>query len=415
MWHPGETIAAEVSLSDSARTLHTDSRIESLLALARDQLGLPVAFLGRFDGDDRELRAVSSSVPLPVSPGFCEPRENTHCQRIVDGRMPYVVPDVASTPSAYVGVPAVEAFHIGAFAGVPVHLPSGELYGTLCCIGFAVNDELTPRDAGVLRVLASALGTLIDEEEQARARSTRSVERLQQVLESGGPDLVYQPIVALASLSLVGMEALSRFPAGLDTSVEQWFDEAVEVGLGVDLDLAVVDRAVRDLPQLPGDYVSVNLTPQTAASAEFFALATGLPLTRMVIEITEHQEVADYHVLAAALAPLREAGLRVAVDDVGAGYASMRHILALVPDIIKIDRSLVAGLDHDPGRDALIAGLTAFARATGASVVAEGIENAGELEALRTLGVSHGQGYHLGRPMPLHAPAGALAGSAAQT
>lgn len=329
--------------------------------------------------------------------------------------MPYIVPDVASTPSAHVGVPAVEAFHIGAFAGVPVNLPSGELYGTLCCLGFNVNDELTARDAGVLRVLASALGTLVDEEEEAHARNARSVERLQQVLESGGPDLVYQPIVALASLTRVGMEALSRFPVASDASVEQWFDEAVDVGLGVDLDLAVVDRAVRDLPQLPGDYVSVNLTPQTAASAEFFALATGLPLTRMVIEITEHQEVADYQVLAAALGPLRDAGLRIAVDDVGAGYASMRHILALVPDIIKIDRSLVAGLDHDPGRDALISGLTAFARATGASVVAEGIENAGELEALRTLGVSHGQGYHLGRPMPLHAPAGALAGSAAQT
>ncbi|MBA2560120.1 MAG: GAF domain-containing protein [Propionibacteriales bacterium] len=146
-------------------------RVEALLTLAREQLGLPVAFLGRFDGSEREIRAVSSGVPLPSVVGTREPRQVSHCQRMVDGQMPNIVADVANTPSARDGIPAVEALGIGAFAGVPVRRPNGQLYGTLCCVGFTAHHELTDRDAGVLRVLASTIGTLVDAE-RGGARST---------------------------------------------------------------------------------------------------------------------------------------------------------------------------------------------------------------------------------------------------
>jgi EAL domain-containing protein (putative c-di-GMP-specific phosphodiesterase class I) len=378
-----------------------DARIATLLTLAREQLGLPVAFLGRFDGGDRELRALSASVPLPVAAGFTEPRDQTHCQRIVDGRMPFVVPDVAATPAARVGVPAVEAFGVAAFAGVPVNRPNGELYGTLCCIGFERHEDLQPRDVGVLRVLASAIGALVDDEEQERESKRVVLDRLAPVLAAGGPDLVFQPIFDLTTMAVVGAEALSRFPAVPVQGVEQWFRDAAAVGAAVDLDLAVLRSATRRLPRLGGGYVSVNLNPATAAAEEFAALAVSLPMSRIVVEITEHDAVADYGALARALRPLRDAGLRVAVDDAGAGYASMRHILALVPDIIKIDRSLVASIDHDTSREALVVALVAFAAKTGADLVAEGVETPAEMAALRGVGVRLGQGFHLARPAPL--------------
>jgi EAL domain-containing protein (putative c-di-GMP-specific phosphodiesterase class I) len=119
------------------------------------------------------------------------------------------------------------------------------------------------------------------------------------------------------------------------------------------------------------------------------------------LEITEHEAIDDYATLADALAPLRERGLRVAVDDVGAGYASLRHALQLAPDMVKMDISLTRDIDRDAGRRALATALISFAAETDMTIVAEGIETAGELHALRELGVKYGQGFYLARPAPL--------------
>jgi EAL domain-containing protein (putative c-di-GMP-specific phosphodiesterase class I) len=129
----------------------------------------------------------------------------------------------------------------------------------------------------------------------------------------------------------------------------------------------------------------------------------GVPVDRLVFEITEHAEVADYERLNRELKPLRRRGLRLAVDDAGAGFARLRHILRIHPDIIKLDRSLVRGIDRDPVLRALSYSISAFGSAVGASVVAEGIQTHGELNALRFLGVDLGQGYLLQKPAPLSA------------
>ena len=124
-----------------------------------------------------------------------------------------------------------------------------------------------------------------------------------------------------------------------------------------------------------------------------------MPLERIVVEMTEHAPVGDYDGLNTALQPLRDAGARVAVDDAGAGFASLRHILLLAPDIIKLDISLTRGIDSDRSRRALSYALVAFARETQTTIVAEGIETEAELRALRDIGVTHGQGFLLARPM----------------
>ena len=122
-----------------------------------------------------------------------------------------------------------------------------------------------------------------------------------------------------------------------------------------------------------------------------------------MVEITEHTSIDDYGLVSRALLALRARGLRLAVDDAGAGYASLRHLLEMRPDLIKLDASLTRGIDLEPGRRALAQALIAFARATGAALVAEGIETAAEEVELEKLGVVLGQGYHLGRPGPLGA------------
>jgi EAL domain-containing protein (putative c-di-GMP-specific phosphodiesterase class I) len=122
---------------------------------------------------------------------------------------------------------------------------------------------------------------------------------------------------------------------------------------------------------------------------------------RIVLEITEHAPVEDYGDLERALAPLREGGLTVAIDDAGAGFASLRHILRLRPDIIKVDKTLTQGIEFDSSKRALARALITFARDIGAEIVAEGIETSSEQAALHALGVRYGQGYHIGRPAPL--------------
>jgi EAL domain-containing protein (putative c-di-GMP-specific phosphodiesterase class I) len=122
--------------------------------------------------------------------------------------------------------------------------------------------------------------------------------------------------------------------------------------------------------------------------------------SRLVIELTEHAPVEDYESLIAALAPIRRSGVRIAIDDAGAGYASLQHVLKLEPDIIKFDVSLTRGIDNDQRRVALVGALVEYCRRTGTSVVAEGVETQAEEAALRTLGVDKAQGYFFGRPLP---------------
>jgi EAL domain-containing protein (putative c-di-GMP-specific phosphodiesterase class I) len=182
-----------------------------------------------------------------------------------------------------------------------------------------------------------------------------------------------------------------------------WFREAAETGLGTALEMAAVKAALPSVPE--STYLAVNASPQTILSPELSRALEGLPAERIVLEITEHAHVEDYDQLLGALQPLRQAGIRVAVDDAGAGYASLQHILQLKPDLIKLDMALTRNIDADRPRRALASALIGFAQETGSRIIAEGVETAGELAVLRDLGVEKAQGYFLGRPTSLeHAP-----------
>jgi len=214
---------------------------------------------------------------------------------------------------------------------------------------------------------------------------------------AGELETVFQPMIELESQHPVAFEALTRLPSEA-RSTREWFADATELGVGLELELAAVRSALAHLDGIPyGTRLSINVSPAVAITDELFDLIAPVA-ERLIIELTEHDPVDDYDALGVALSHLRTMGALVAIDDVGAGFATLRHILRLSPDILKLDLSLTHAVETDSGSRALTSALIDFAENNGIVITAEGIETEGELKTLRELGVDQGQGYFLGRP-----------------
>lgn len=255
--------------------------------------------------------------------------------------------------------------------------------------------------ADVVDGIVLELSSQLRREEIELQRLTARVEEIQRFVNGEGLAIHVQPIVDLGTRETVGFEALARFRSLPPRPPNEWFAEAAALELGTQLELASIQRAVALLPALPETaYLSVNCSYRTVAVAELLALLQ-VDAKRLVVEITEHEPVEDYDALARSLQPLRDLGVRIAIDDAGAGYASLRHTLALGPDIVKVDISLTRSIDMDRGRRALASALISFAEEMDMTIIAEGIETEAELGTLLDLGVRYGQGYHLAEPAAL--------------
>ena len=202
----------------------------------------------------------------------------------------------------------------------------------------------------------------------------------------------------LETRAIVGFEALTRFDDGARPDVR--FAEAAGAARGLDFELATLRAAVADGARLPGDvFLSINVSPQFVLHGDRRLRQLIKGSTRpLVLELTEHVPIDDYRLVRNALAKLGDVGL--AVDDAGSGYASLRHILELRPTYVKLDISLVRGIDGDDVRQALAAGLQYFASRTGCGLIAEGVESREEADVLQGLGIEFAQGYLFGRPEP---------------
>lgn len=226
-------------------------------------------------------------------------------------------------------------------------------------------------------------------------------DRIRDVITRRAIRMVAQPIVDLQTSAVVGYEALARFAAEPLCGPEWWFDQAGRVGLRTELELEAVRSALRHARLVPWPlFVSINASPTTVADPEFRAAVLAGPTDRIVVEVTEHEEVKDYEPLEEAIIELRSFAVRIAVDDVGAGFASMQHVLHLAPEILKLDRSLTIGVETNEAKQALIASMVRFASTMRMTLVAEGIESRPQLECLRALGVRQGQGFYLWPPEP---------------
>lgn len=252
--------------------------------------------------------------------------------------------------------------------------------------------------------------------EQQRAAAARLLEirtghdpeewrRIESVLREGAFHPVFQPIYSLDTGALLSVEALTRFTGVPQQSPDRWFAEAQRCGLGAELELAALDAALGAAAALhDGIQLAINLSPAVVIDHRLPGrLANGRPLGTVVVEVTEHAPVEDYQQLTDVIAALRSThGILVAIDDAGAGFSSLRHIVQLGPDVIKLDMSLTRDIHLDPVRHALAASLVGFAASAGIRLVAEGVETVEELRALQNLQVDAAQGYLLGRPGNLH-------------
>jgi EAL domain-containing protein (putative c-di-GMP-specific phosphodiesterase class I)/CheY-like chemotaxis protein len=230
--------------------------------------------------------------------------------------------------------------------------------------------------------------------------------RIREALESG-LRMVFQPVFDLATHQIAGYEALARFTSEYRRTPDRWFAEAWDLGLGFELEVAAAGAALEAITEAssPG-FLAVNLSPQAIIDPRFEAwLDRYSGLGHVVIEITEHAIVDDYDALNRALDHARRRGVRVAVDDAGAGYSSLRHVLRLRPDFLKLDGSLVTGIDRDPAKRAVAVGMISSAYELGTDVIAEAIEEESDLACVVRLGARLGQGYHLALPGPLPATA----------
>jgi EAL domain-containing protein (putative c-di-GMP-specific phosphodiesterase class I) len=251
--------------------------------------------------------------------------------------------------------------------------------------------------------LAAAIVRRAERDQEAARRRVR--DRIEHLLAHPADlETVFQPIVSVDRWRVVGYEALARFRVGPTRSPGAWFADAVEVGLSADLQALAVRRARQAAARagLPaGIFLSVNVRPQDLAHPLVTrALGSG-SLERLVIEVTEDEPIGDYPAMRAAMRPYLARGARFAVDDAGAGFASMRHVTELHPAFVKLDAHLVRGLGDDEARQALVRAIVGFAAEIGAESVAEGVEQPADLALLARTGLPIlAQGFAIARPGP---------------
>lgn len=379
-----------------------DTVVERALHAVRTHLGMQVAYVSEFVGE----RSIFRNVDAPgcealIEIGGSMALDDVYCRHILAGRLPELIPDTAAEPLA-MAMAITKAAGIGAHMSVPIRLPSGEAYGMFCCIGFAADSTLGLRDLGMMRAFADLAAFEINRNLVTSKGARDATARVREVIDHDQAVIVYQPIWEIASGRAVGVESLSRFVSDPYRTPDIWFAEAAEAGLGVELETFAIRHALEALDQLPARaYLAINASPAMVLSGVLTEVLADAAHDRIVLEITEHSTIVDYPALLDRLRPLRDAGVRIAVDDAGAGYSSLRHILALQPELIRLDMSLTRNVDADPARQALVAALVAFAANTASQIIAEGVETEAELACLSRLGVGLAQGFLLARPLPL--------------
>ncbi len=242
---------------------------------------------------------------------------------------------------------------------------------------------------------------LADQEREGQRRRART-EQIGSLIRGEDLGVVFQPIVDLRDGRIVAVEALARIATRPRRSPDRWIAEAWAVGLGIDLELVALHAALAYLERLPREmYLSVNASPRTLICPRLLGALEGVAAARVVVEVTEHAPVKDYDVFEEGVSKLRARGMRLAIDDAGAGFSSLGDILRLAPEFIKLDISLIRTIESDEAGRAAASALIRFASDIGAEIIAEGIETPAQLQALRALGVAYGQGFYLARPAPL--------------
>lgn len=285
---------------------------------------------------------------------------------------------------------------VRSFAYAPVR-DRGSVIGVLL-IGCAAEraEEVLANALPALIEFADIAGTLIGPKVAAGSELEAVRRRIRRSIRGTEFRTVFQPLIDVEVQATVGYEALSRFDDGVAPDLR--FAEAASFGLGRQLELATMRLAIEAAESLPENaWLNLNASPSLILESRELSRLLAKTSRKIVLEITEHAEITDYRKFRVAIERLGP-DVRIAVDDAGAGFASLRHIVELKPAFVKLDRSLVEGIDMDEARQALVAGMRHFAITTGCQLIAEGVETAAELAALRRLEIRFAQGYLFGHP-----------------
>ena len=372
--------------------------------LTREMLRLrhvDIAALYAFHGDAVVPLALHAPPGAPIAVGRALPRARASYLRASAARGPWID---EWRPDAEVDDYQRAWLEVGLRVGVYVPLSvNGVQYGLIAA---GTTKELSGPEMGrrlpALLEFAAVANAVLGPQ-LLRQSGELQINALRELIVSGGLRTVFQPVVRLENREVIGYEALTRFTDG--SSPVQRFAEAEGAGLAVDLERAAVASAMAAAARLPdGPWLSINLSPAVLPELRQLTALAVNPERPLVVEITERMAIEDY---GAARRLLRRhlPYARIAVDDAGAGFASLRHIAELRPQIVKLDMQLVHNVHRDPAREALVAGMVHFAAESGCELIAEGIETEQERRALVRLGVSVGQGFLLGRPDALTAVA----------
>lgn len=376
--------------------------VRTLLRVLRHRLGLDAAWLSSFSGGDQVFEVLDGDAEaLGLSPGDRVSLSGSYCIRVIDGRLPAVIPDTSANQTT-AELPVTRELGLGAYVGVPVLDHDGAMVGTLCAVSQQPKPYLTDVDMRIVKLVADLVGELIGDLLNSSVRATEAAtdERsaIRRVVAERDFEMVFQAIHDVVTGDVVGLEALARFPCE-PFRPDVFIEQAAALGLGVELEMAIVRRVFSLLPQLPAEvFVAVNMSPAAVLRAPWSELLADIDPCRIVLEITEHDAVENYAALTDVLQACRARRMRVAVDDVGSGFSSFTHVLELGPDFVKIDQTIIRNIDIDAARRSLTQAIAEFAEPMCVTVIAEGVENQDELDAVAAAGIVWAQGYHLSRP-----------------
>lgn len=334
---------------------------------------------------------------LGVAPGDQSSLAGSYSVRVIDGRLPAVIPDTSADRTAAV-LPRTQKLGLGAYVGVPLLDANGSTVGMVCAVSREAKPHLAGVDLRIVNKMADLIGALMELPADSTDVRAEQRERIRRVVAERDFEVIFQAVHDVSTGKVVGVEALARFPCE-PFRPDLVFGQAALLGLDIELETAVIARILSLLPQLPDDvFVAVNISPAAVLVTPWTELLADVEPSRLVLEITEHDAVENYDALDDVLAACRARGMRVAVDDVGAGFSSFSHVLELAPEFIKIDQSITRNIDADDARRRLAQSIAEFAAQIGATVIAEGVESQGELDAAGAAGIPWAQGYYLSRP-----------------
>ncbi len=376
--------------------------IQNLLQLVRQQLNMEVAFISEFVDGYRVFRHIESISSFNlIQVGDSNPLDESYCQSVVNGQLPELIKNAQALPQAF-KFKATKEVPVGAHISVPLKLSNGHVYGTFCTFSRTSKKFLTKRDLALVRVFASIASVAIEDNIDKHNIFDQRRRHYLNLLDQQKLQFYMQSIVNIRTNKIIGFELLFRNLEAINIPPTQTLHEIEELGLMNQLYENQFSHIEKLLQQVPENmFLSWNIAPNIIRNTNLLQTLTAHNLNRLVLEISEHDAIENYEEIQRYLDPLIKQGARIAIDDAGAGFASLLHILKLKPYYIKIDYSLIHNIHKEKELQALAKGLVSFADACNFTLIAEGIELPEELNSLQELHFECWQGYYFAKPKPI--------------